>query len=67
MFYFNALLGCVQGCCIFVSGSAKKMPADVKKAFAAVLVQHGGLSAAESEEVLAGMARAKRYVVEAWN
>ena len=51
---------------MFVAGSAKRMPADVRKAFAAVLQQHAGMTQAESEQYLALMGRKQRYFVEAW-
>ncbi len=56
-----------QGACVFVSGSAKQMPADVKKALLAVFAEHGGHSAAQSQEVLNFLVRSKRLVVEAWS
>lgn len=51
---------------MFVAGSAKRMPADVRRAFATVLQQHAGMTEAESEQFLAMMARKQKYFVEAW-
>ena len=55
-----------QNCCVLVSGSAKKMPDDVKQALKDVLKQHGGLDDAAAERRLSDMMRSKHYVVEAW-
>lgn len=55
-----------QGACVFVAGSAKRMPADVRKAFATVLQQHADMTEAESEQFLTLMGRKQKYVVEAW-
>lgn len=49
-----------------MAGSAKRMPADVRKAFATVLQQHAPMTPAESEQYLTLMGRKQRYFVEAW-
>lgn len=51
---------------VYVSGSADKMPAAVAKAFARVIAQGLGCSAAEGEKYQRQMEAAKRYFVEAW-
>lgn len=56
-----------QNCCVLVSGSAKKMPDDVKQALKDVLKQHGGLDDAVAERRLSDMMKSKHYVVEAWS
>lgn len=56
----------VQGANVFVVGSSKRMPADVRKALCAALEEHAGLSPAESDAYLLKLAKAKKYVVEAW-
>ncbi|KAJ1424041.1 hypothetical protein B484DRAFT_398462, partial [Ochromonadaceae sp. CCMP2298] len=66
----NGALVCrmlLQGGCVFVSGSAKRMPSDVRKAFSLALQAHAHMDAAESEAYLQQMARSRRYVVEAWS
>jgi sulfite reductase alpha subunit-like flavoprotein len=52
---------------IYVSGSAKQMPEDVRAAFASVLAVHGSMTVAAAEQLLKGLDRAKRYTVEAWS
>ena len=52
---------------MFVAGSSKRMPADVRKALGAVLEEHAGLSAEESDTFLLKLARNKKYIVEAWS
>lgn len=58
---------CWQGAAVFVAGSAKKMPGDVHRALGAALQAHAGMTAAESQDFLARLAKAKKYVVEAWS
>ena len=69
--YFNSTFYvtqyCKQGACVFISGSSKRMPADVRKALLQVLQEHGGMHAEESEQFLNRLARQKRYIVEAWS
>jgi len=52
---------------VFVAGSSKRMPADVRKALCAVLEEHAGLSAEESDAFLLKLARNKKYIIEAWS
>jgi sulfite reductase alpha subunit-like flavoprotein len=52
---------------VFVAGSAKKMPGDVHRALGAALQAHAGMTEAESKDFLARLAKAKKYVVEAWS
>lgn len=52
---------------MFVAGSSKRMPADVRKALSTVLQEHTGMTEAESEAFLERLARSKKYLVEAWS
>lgn len=52
---------------MFVAGSAKKMPADVRKALCSVLQRCGRMSEAEAEQFLGKLAAAKKYVAEGWS
>ena len=52
---------------VLIAGSAKKMPADVRKAFLDVIIAHGVADAASADAFLKRMEREKRYVVEAWS
>lgn len=56
-----------QGAYIFVSGSANRMPKDVRAAFVEVAMKHGGLSELDSEQYVSRLERSKRYIVEAWS
>ena len=56
-----------------MAGSAKRMPADVKKAFIAALdkehqatASNGAKVANYGESVINALIRSKRYVIEAW-
>ena len=55
-----------SGGAILVAGSAKRMPADVRKAILKVIQEHGGVDEAESGRILQRMDAQKLYVVEAW-
>lgn len=56
-----------KGGSILVSGSATKMPRDVRTAIANICRQHGGLSKEEANQYLLQLERNKRYIVEAWS
>lgn len=56
-----------QGAAIFVSGAAKRMPNDVRKALLDVIQTFGGLGENESEVLLQKMMKEKKYIVEAWS
>ena len=56
-----------EGAYVFISGSAKRMPADVVGVLGDILVQQGGASEAEAAAFIAGMERAGRLVIEAWS
>ena len=56
-----------QGSSIFVSGSSKKMPNDVKNAFIDVIVKYGEKGKEEAENFVQIMKKQKKYVVEAWS
>jgi sulfite reductase alpha subunit-like flavoprotein len=66
LLFVCAVMG-VQGAAVFVAGSAKKMPGDVHKSLSGALQAHAGLTEVESREFLARLAKAKKYVVEAWS
>lgn len=50
-----------QGAHFYVCGDAKRMAADVDKALAAIVAEHGGRSADASRAYLADLAKAGRY------
>lgn len=52
---------------VFISGSAKRMPADVTESLRGVLQDHGGMTAQEAAKFVASMERGRRLVVEAWS
>jgi sulfite reductase alpha subunit-like flavoprotein len=52
---------------VFVSGSAKRMPADVRAALRDVVVAHGARTEAEAAAFLLQMEKEGRYIVEAWS
>jgi len=55
-----------RGGIVFVSGSAKKMPLDVKKAISDVIATHGQLTVEETAAYIGAMERGNRYIVEVW-
>lgn len=56
----------MQGACVFVSGSADKMPQDVMAAFEDVVV-NAGLERQAAKQYLRDMELHGRYRVEAWS
>jgi sulfite reductase alpha subunit-like flavoprotein len=56
-----------DGAYVLVSGSAKRMPADVIQALSEVLQVHGGATSAEATAYISSMERSKRLVIEAWS
>lgn len=52
---------------IIISGSAKRMPRDVRKALLNIVLEHGGLSLDDAEKYLQIMAKRGQYVVETWS
>jgi sulfite reductase alpha subunit-like flavoprotein len=56
----------VGGTYVYLSGSAKRMPADVREALRDILRASGKMSVEEAEKVLKALERSKRYVVESW-
>lgn len=56
-----------QGGHVFVAGSAKRMPSDVRAALRDAAVQAGRLDVTAADALLAAMARERRYTVEAWS
>ena len=55
-----------DGCYIYVAGSAKNMPKDVRRAFQDIIVLHGKLNADEAIKFLKMMDNEKRYIVDCW-
>lgn len=55
-----------EGAAVFVSGNAKRMPADVKETLVQVLEKHRGMTRNEALAVLKRMERERRWVVEAF-
>jgi sulfite reductase alpha subunit-like flavoprotein len=56
-----------QGAYIFIAGSAKRMPIDVRKCFEGIIMNEGGMDAGAADKYLKMMERQNRYVVEAWS
>ncbi len=56
-----------RGACVLVSGSAKKMPADVAAALRDVCQEHGGLGKEEAAAYVRRLELTGRYLVEAWS
>lgn len=57
------LLGGVH---VYLAGSAKRMPADVRETLRDILRAASKLSLEAAEKVLKTMERSKRYIVESW-
>jgi sulfite reductase alpha subunit-like flavoprotein len=52
---------------LYVSGSAKSMPADVRETMVQAFGTHGGLSREEAVKEIRKMERERRYIVDAWS
>lgn len=52
---------------MFISGSAKNMPSDVRKALKGVIMSHGLKSDDEANAIISSLEKKGRYVVEAWS
>ena len=55
------------GAVVLVSGSARRMPRDVRRAICAAIEEHGGLDAQAAERFVLGLEASRRYIVEAWS
>eukprot|EP00803_Ostreobium_quekettii_P008466 evm.model.scf_1778.4 EVM.evm.TU.scf_1778.4 scf_1778:10727-13876(+) len=55
------------GAVVYVSGSARKMPADVMSAIEAVVAEHTGRSTESAKRFVKAMEASGRYVVESWS
>jgi len=55
------------GAHVLVAGSAKSMPADVRKALADTMQLHGGFSEEAAEKALKQMERQGKYRVDCWS
>lgn len=53
--------------CIYIAGSAKRMPNDVYEVLRDILRSVGKLPLPTAEKVMKALARKKRYVVESWS
>ena len=51
---------------LYVAGSAKNMPAAVRRALVAVATEHGGLPGAAAEAMISTMEKKGRYQCETW-
>ena len=56
-----------KNACIFIAGSANKMPQDVKSALTQIIVKYGQYTEKEAIQILAIMSREKRFFIEAWS
>ncbi|KAL3277730.1 hypothetical protein HHI36_013071 [Cryptolaemus montrouzieri] len=56
-----------KGSYIFIAGSAKSMPQDVRKAFSDVCQECGEMSEDEAEKYIAKLERENRYQTECWS
>jgi len=52
---------------LYISGSAKRMPSDVKDSVVDILVTHGKMSKIQAEKYVKLMERDGRYRIEAWS
>ena len=52
---------------MYVSGSAKKMPADVAAALEAVAARHGGMAPEAAAKWVRQLETGGRYHIEAWS
>jgi len=52
---------------LLVSGSAKRMPRDVRRAICDVVEKHGGMQTVEADRYVQRLETTKRYIVEAWS
>lgn len=52
---------------LYVSGSAKKMPADVRETVTQILMNHGEMQRDHAIKIIRVMERERRYIVEAWS
>nr|XP_022918308.1 NADPH-dependent diflavin oxidoreductase 1 isoform X1 [Onthophagus taurus] len=55
-----------EKCHVYVAGSSKSMPQDVRSAFVAVCIEKGGLTPDSAEEFIANMEKYNRYQQETW-
>ncbi|CEG43058.1 nadph-dependent diflavin [Plasmopara halstedii] len=53
--------------CIYIAGSAKRMPTDVYEVLRDILRSVGKMSLGDAEKIMKTLVRNKRYVVEAWS
>lgn len=56
----------VGGAYVWVAGSAKRMPSDVRETLRDILRAVGKMPLPEAEKVLRTLERNKRYIVESW-
>ena len=53
--------------CIYIAGSAKRMPTDVYAVLRDILRAVGNVSLSTAETIMKTLVRKKRYVVESWS
>jgi sulfite reductase alpha subunit-like flavoprotein len=56
-----------RGCCVFLSGSAKRMPQDVRRCLTRIISEQGGMSSEAAGQYLNAMDRQGRYIAEVWS
>ena len=55
---------------IFISGTAKRMPADVRRTIISVLGQYGkdeNMTVENAEKIIIQLERNKKYIVDCWS
>ena len=57
----------IKNACIFIAGSANKMPQDVKSALRQIIINYGQYTEKEAIQILDIMSREKRLFIEAWS
>ncbi len=53
--------------CLYVSGSAKRMPADIRETLTQIIMNHGPMERAPASKLIRDLEKERRYVVEAWS
>ena len=56
-----------RGGYIFLSGSAKRMPQDVKRTLVAIIMENNGMTDVDATKYIADLEKHGRYVAEVWS
>ena len=56
-----------RGGYIFLSGSAKRMPQDVKRTLMAIVAENAGMTNVEAAKYVATLEKQGRYIAEVWS